>query len=129
MSEEEIAKFNATINTEFAEDEVDATMVADALDSYFKYMTRNDQRRDRRIKWLLSIVSPDLAEAIQEDVDEGGIESVTITKVKPHPSYLEHGSELGRHVEQHSGCCEDDYYGNIWYPLNDKHYVKMEFRL
>ncbi len=104
-------------------------MMADAYDSYFKYMTRNDQRRDRRIKWLLSIVSPDLAEAIQEEMDEGGIESVIITKVKPHPSYLEPRSELGRHVEQHTGCCEDDYYGNIWYPLNDKHYVKMEFRL
>ncbi len=104
-------------------------MIADAYDSYFKYLTRNDQRRDRRIKWLLSIVSPDLAEAIQEEMDDGGIESVIITKVKPHPSYLEPGSELGRHVEQHTGCCEDDYYGNIWYPLNDKHYVKMEFRL
>lgn len=104
-------------------------MIADAYDSYSKYLIRNDQRRDRRIKWLLSIVSPDLAEAIQEEMDEGGIESVIITKVKPNPSYLEPRSELGRHVEQHTGYCEDDYYGNIWYPLNDKHYIKMEFRL
>jgi len=93
------------------------------------HVERVNRKIKKRVQWVLSIVPSDIAESIQEDLEDGGITSVTITKVKPHECYRERGYDIERYVEQHSGCCEDDYYGNIWYPLTGKHYVKMRFSL
>lgn len=103
------------------------------MDEIYRQMQEHDDRVNRKIKkrlqWILGIVPANIAESIQEDIEEGGITSLTITKKKPSACYLESGYDIERYVEQHSGCCEDDYYGNIWYPLTGEHYVKMRFSL
>lgn len=103
------------------------------MDEIYRQIQDHDERVNRKIKkrvqWVFSIVPSDIAESIQEDLEDGGITSLTITKKKPSACYLERGYDIERYVEQHSGCCGDDYYGNIWYPLTGNHYVQMGFSM
>lgn len=91
------------------------------------------ERRDaakcqRRKELVLRLASDELKEVLEEEFDDDGIHTITLTKKRPHKSYLESGyGGLPRYVEQHCGCCGDDFYGSIWYQLTARHWVKMDF--